>query len=155
MDQSKNPTNRTKNIIKLAAKLRVQGCCWAKVAPRINRKTANTASQLPHEYPALWDEAYEDARRSYLNSMEAEAILTQKELMQPTYKIQLGEEEESNELPTPLDIRQRAAHSILNHSRHSRGDKLHLTGELDHKVRTTTDLIEGFTKSVRKDDPDT
>lgn len=134
------PTAETVARIKEVAKLRIEGATWRQIAERYQYKHEGSAcSTLTQEHPELWREEYEAARASYLDSVEAEALLTQRELLRSKN----------------LELRQRAAHSLLAHCAKLRAQKLHITGDLTHDHRaSTTDLINagmngGFKRGSR------
>lgn len=97
--------------IATAAKLRVGGNSWARVAPKIGRKNAVSARQITVDYSAAWHSAYEDARRELLDGIEIEAIHTMQELMQS-----------KNEL-----VAERAAYGILRHCSGLRAQKVEVS----------------------------
>ena len=133
------PTKQTKRRIKLAAQMQIEGATWAQIAPRIGRKTEITARGLTAEYPDLWREAVQTAREAYLCSVEAEALLTQREL---TRAMKPMRDEKGNIMRNPdgspmLEerderIRQSAAHSLLAHSAKLHAQQINVTGGLDH-----------------------
>jgi len=115
------PTTQTTDRIKEAVALRVQGESWAKIATRYGYKNENSAMHmLTQEYPDLWRTEYELARAKYLDEIEAEALLTQRQLMRPFHA--------DGKTPRSEQIRQSAAHSLLNHCRQLRAQKIEMTG---------------------------
>jgi len=106
------PTKETKTRIKEAAQLRVGGMSWDNVAAKYGYKNARSASwTLTQMHPDLWRLEYEAARELYLDEIEAEAALTQRQLLR---------HEDAR-------IRQMAAHSLLNHCRSLRAQKHEVT----------------------------
>jgi len=95
-------------MIKLAARLRVEGNSWKQIAPRIGRSSDLSARSITQEHKELWRSEYEQARALYLDEVEGEAILTQRSLLRSTDE----------------RVRQMAAHSLLNHCRQLRPTKL-------------------------------
>ena len=133
--------------IKAVARLRVEGATWASIATRYGYKQSDSARQsLTLKYPDRWRTAYELARALYLDEIEGEAVLTQRELLRPTRIVKrldrkTGETTEER-VDNPLDIRQRAAHSVLAHCAKLRAQKVELTGRLSHEHDTTSVDIE-------------
>ena len=114
------PTSETSGRIKKAAKLRVEGASWEKIAIRYRYKTADSARKtLQGEYPDLWREAFEHARELYLDEIESEALLTQRDLIRPV---------RADDSPRDERIRQSAAHSLLVHAARMRAKKLEISG---------------------------
>ena len=112
------PTDETIEKIKRACELRVQGETWDRVANMLHREfPCRYASgevcrnTLMAQHRALWQREYERARETYLDSVESEAVLTQRALMR----------DDDNR------IRQMAAHSLLNHCRGLRAQKHEVT----------------------------
>ncbi len=137
------PTLQTLQILKIAAELRIEGNPWSVVAKRIGRSNADSARLITREHPGEWRMAYEEARAEYLPSVEAEALLTQRELMRPMRQLY----DEITAQPVLRDgkpvlvvrdekIRQSAAHSILNHTRHERASRINVlhSGEVTHRL---------------------
>ena len=119
------PTGQTVARIKDAARRRVEGQSWSVIAEYYGYKRAQSAcNTLTSEHPTLWRDAYEKARALWLDEIEATAVLTQRDLLKSADE----------------RVRQSAAHSLLNHCRQLRAQKIELTGDLTH--RSTTDLIE-------------
>ena len=143
------PSKQTQRKIKLAARLLIEGEPWRVIAQRIGRGNENTARHIQAEYPELWKTEYAAAREKYLDSVESEALLTQRELMRPT-KPARDERGHIRVNPdgTPMQeeraepIRQSAAHSLLNHCAKQHAQKLQIDGTLgvvDHeKARAVT-----------------
>jgi len=120
------PTLQTLRKLKLAARLRVEGELWRSVAKHIGRRNELSAQRICQEYPDLWHQEYEAAREAYLNSTEAEALLTQRELLRTQGGDGGLEEVDARR------IRQSAAHSLLAHTAKMRAQKVEVFGGLDH-----------------------
>ena len=119
------PTSETSQRIKEAAKLRVEGASWEKIAILYQYKNADSARKtLQGEHPELWREAFEHARSLYLDEIESEALLTQRDLIRPHKETKDGIKVERDER-----IRQSAAHSLLVHSSRMRAQKIEVTGQ--------------------------
>ena len=122
-------TEQTKQKIKDAAQLRIEGQTWDQIAKVLLYKTALSARLvMTQDHPEAWRAAYETARATYLDEIEGEAILTQRMLMRPTHTVK-GEERE-----TPLQIRQSAAHSLLSHCSKLRAQKVELAGAMGEPI---------------------
>ncbi len=121
------PTEHTKQQIKRMAILRVEGNSWAQIAalPDITRNTDITARAVTQEYPDEWRQAYEEPRFLFLDEIEAEAALTQRQLLRSADD----------------RVKQSAAHSILHHCRSLRAQKVELSGSVS--IPTWKDLVEG------------
>lgn len=115
------PTQQTLDRIKEVAKMRIEGMSWAKIAVKYGYKNeASADSTLTQEHPDLWRSEYELARAKYLDEVEAEALLTQRQLMRPMMT--------DGKTPRSEQIMQSAAHSLLNHTRQLRAQKIEMTG---------------------------
>ena len=107
------PTKATKGRIKSVAVLRTEGVSWAEIAKRFKYASADSAcKQMTWEHADLWREEYERARALYLDDVESEALLTQRQLLRCD----------------DLRIRQSAAHSLLAHCAKLRAQKLEVSG---------------------------
>ena len=109
--------------IKLAARMQIEGNTWAQIAPHIGRRNENTARHITAEHPEEWREAVTEAREAYLGSVEAEALLTQRELTRPLKPMrdESGQQRQNPDGSAMLQerdekIRQSAAHSLLAHT---------------------------------------
>jgi len=121
------PTRQTVERIKEVAKMRIEGATWKVIANVYGYSTEGTARQtLTQEHPDLWKEEYEKARELYLNQIEAEAILTQRSLMQSRRKIKTEKGERYQEIDPELN--QKAAHSLLAHTAKLRAQKHEISG---------------------------
>ena len=149
-------SNTIRSRIKEVAKLRVEGATWAVIATRYGYKHNQSARQsLTLKYPVLWRDEYELARALYLDEIEGEAILTQRELIRPTRIVthhdpDTGAETEER-VDNPLDMRQRAAHSILAHCAKLRARKVEVTGSMEHEHKGDVNIderIEAYAKAL-------
>jgi hypothetical protein len=102
----------------------VEGLSWDKIALQYGYKNGVSARKtLQGMHPALWREAFEQARSLYLDEIESEALLTQRDLIRPHKENKDGSKIERDER-----IRQSAAHSLLVHSARMRAQKLEISG---------------------------
>jgi len=117
-------------MIKLAAKLKVEGNTWAVIATRIGRKGDESARRITQEHPAEWKEAYEQAYQDNIDAFEAEGILTQRQLMR------LGLDKPEGPTIEEQRVRQSAGHSALNHTRGLRAMHINLHSDVDIDRKT-------------------
>jgi regulator of protease activity HflC (stomatin/prohibitin superfamily) len=126
------PTAETKDRIKEAAKLRIEGASWAVIATKYGYSDGDSARKmLAGMYPELWRGEYEKARELYLDEMEAEAVLTQRALMRPFRTVRKPDGTEVVQTLEP-QLNQSAAHSILAHAARLRSQKIEVKGEVRH-----------------------
>ena len=125
MVNARQITKKMRKKLSAVAQMRVEGASWGIVATKYGYKTAESARvAITDIHPELWRELYEDTRAKYLDQMEAEAVLTQRELLR------LDQIEKGKDVP-PSDvhrIRQSAAHSLMNHAARLRAQKIELKG---------------------------
>lgn len=146
---AKTPTKETKQRIKKVALSRVEGMPWATVARRYGYKDANAAqSTITGGHPDLWRAEYEKARTNHLDEVEAEAMLTQRELLRPfqTIKDKTGKE---IEILRDEKIRQAAAHSLLNHTSRQRSMKVDVTHTTDQEqMQVYMDALQAMIRTM-------
>ena len=66
------------------ANLRVQGTSWAAIAKKFRYSNSDSARKaITGNHPDVWRTAYEEARDRFLDEVEAEAVLTNRELIRP------------------------------------------------------------------------
>ncbi len=99
--------------IERVAHLRVTGVTWAVIAKQFGYTNDDSARiALTHKHSDVWRAEYELARAKYLDEVEAEALLTQRSLLR-------SDDDR---------VKQAAAHSLLNHCRQLRAQKIEMTG---------------------------
>jgi hypothetical protein len=110
--------------------MRVEGATWAQVSANFPGEYSTAEScgdMLAREHKPDWEAAYELARSLYLNECEAEAVLTQRSLMR-SYR-NITKPDGTTELQAiEASLNQSAAHSLLNHTRQLRAQKVELSG---------------------------
>jgi len=149
------PTSKTLERITQVARMRVDGASWRVIATKYGYKNeASACTMMTQEYPKLWKAEYEAARAVRLNELEIEAVQTQRELIRPYRTKQVISEEgklteKTVAIENPLPIRQSAAHSLLNHTRQLRAQKVEISGpnggpmemSLEDRINTLTDRV--------------
>lgn len=136
------PKDNTEKI-KLAARLRVEGNSWTIIAKHIGRANEDSAQHIIHEYPEEWKAAYAYAYAMYLDEIEAEASVTERELMRPLRRLYTGEGKvKTDEHGYPVmvardeKLRDSAANHLLVHASKMRVAHInvHHTGETTGKL---------------------
>jgi hypothetical protein len=144
------PTAETTERIREAAKLRVEGMSWERVAQHFRYANADAARvTLTQAHPELWRAEYERARELYLDDMEAEAILTQRALMRPFRSVRKPDGSEIVQTIEP-QLNQSAAHSILSHAARLRAQKIEVKGEVRHSGHITPMTPEEAIAALRE-----
>ena len=131
-------TPETGDKIKEGARLRSIGESWGRIATRLGYANGESARKvLAGMYPDLWRTEFELARGLYLDVIEGEAIVTQRELLRATRIVSKIDPKTGKPVKeskdNPLDIRQRAAHSVLAHCAKQRASKVQVVGSVEHK----------------------
>lgn len=114
----------------------VEGMAWNRIAQKYGYASADSARlTICHgTHRAEWLKAFEDAMAEHAKTMEAEALLTQRQLLSPIKPVYTaaGEPMKDADSGRPVfaereeTVRQRAAHSVLNHCRQLAGLRLRL-----------------------------
>jgi len=101
--------------------MKLESVEWSVIARRYNYKNAHSCRiVLMDEHRDLWDTYFEAGLRQAWIECGIAARATQRELIQPTHQAYDPETKTMVETPTPLSIRQSAAHSLLHHERNTR-----------------------------------
>ena len=136
------PPSETSEKIKLAARLRVGGNSWTVVAKHIGRKNEDSAQHIMDENPEEWKAAYAYAYAMYLDEIEAEAGVTERELMRPLRYLYTSDGKVKHENGYPVvvardeKLRDSAANHLLVHASKMRVAHInvHHTGETTGKL---------------------
>lgn len=126
------PSKKTVTRTRRAARMLVRGATWRQVAGCLGYRDEHTArKRLVYERAELWWQEYDAARALYADEIEAEADVTQRELMRHQYvkRDPNGEpvlDEEGNTVLVDVapNVRQSAANSIKSHAAKLRAQKL-------------------------------
>jgi hypothetical protein len=146
-------TAETQAKLEQAARLRVEGATWEVVAGRLGGYSSGDSARktLAGHHPELWQAAMERAREEYGPQVEAEAILTQRELMRPTRQVydEHGKPVVNTDGTPKMQarderVRQSAAHSLLNHASRTRRQQIEMTlkGGLRHSHSRMEELSD-------------
>ncbi len=121
------PSMQSMRRIKEAAQMRVEGATWEVIAVRYSYANAKCAKNfLQGRYQDLWRSEYEIARATLLDGVEAEALLTQRDLLRATDD----------------RIRQSAAHSLLAHCAKLRmKDGPDINVNIDNRTESPVELL--------------
>lgn len=152
------PTSDTLAKIEQAAKLRAEGATWDVVAKRMHYASADSArTTLSQEHSQQWQAARERARDEFGPQYEAEALLTQRELMRPTRPVydDKGKQEFDTDGSPKMQmrderVRQSAAHSLLNHRSRTQRQQIEMTlkGGLLHRHSRLEELSDEELQAV-------
>ena len=139
---------KTLKLLQAAVVMRVHGMTWAQIAPKMRRKNEDSARKIQTEYPETWKREYGAALEKYHDEMESEASLVMRELLRPIGPVydtrgRPAVDGEGQPVMQQRDekVRQSAAHSLLNHARQSRVQKLNIEADIEHGFKSTTELI--------------
>ena len=138
------PTAETLDRMRTVAQLRVEGATWDAIAEKFGYKHGDSAcSTITQGNKAEWQAIYEEVRADLLDTVEAEALLTQRSLLRSADE----------------RVKQAAAHSLLNHCRQLRAQQINITGALRHDVNvgalrppeecTLSEMLEAYAMLAR------
>lgn len=138
------PSTESRLRIKSAAKMRIEGAAWAVIAKNFGYKNEHTALDfLARRYPKRWKKEFEEAEELYGETIDAEALLTQRELMRP-YRVDVNPSTGAKKtISNDPRVRSGAAHSLLHHRRALKQMKLKTEGDVNVTVPVHVSTGEG------------
>jgi len=119
--------------MKEVALLRCEAVTWDRIAKQYGYKNEDSARHaITRKYPQLWAQIYEKARIENLDVIEAEAIITSRQLMREgqTRTVQDADGNPRTIVPDVAikRVAQSAAFALLQHASRCRATKIELSG---------------------------
>lgn len=126
------PTSETSARIKEAARMVVEGATWAVIATHYGYASADSAcATLAREHRDEWRAAIDEARTIYHGTIEAEAVLTMRQLLRPYREIIKPDGTKAHQ-EIPISTTQSAAHSLMSLAVRDRAQKIEHSGGVEH-----------------------